>query len=277
MSTPHTGEFAGPAALVTGGASGIGLATARLLASRGARVAVLDREVPSAAAGGGSSGHTPFGSDPLDAGLRPAVADVTDDGAVRAAVAGAAQALGGLDILVNNAGIGAAGTVEDNDDAEWHHVLDVNVLGIVRTTRAALPALRASAARRGHRHSARGRRRDVGPPGPAAGASLAGHRSDDWFRHRRARHLADGQKPKARATRMASGRCGQPCAHVPRGCPARAACGQPCTPRKWTQEDRWYFADASAYSNYWIEAVDGGVILLALLLARIIGGEATAE
>jgi 3-oxoacyl-[acyl-carrier protein] reductase len=52
--------------------------------------------------------------------------------------------LGGLDILVNNAGIGAQGTVEDNDDAEWHRVLDVNVVGMARVTRAALPELRRS-------------------------------------------------------------------------------------------------------------------------------------
>jgi len=51
--------------------------------------------------------------------------------------------------VVNNAGIGAAGTVEDNDDAEWRRVLDVNVLGIVRTTRAALPLLRQAARERG--------------------------------------------------------------------------------------------------------------------------------
>ena len=50
---------------------------------------------------------------------------------------------------MNNAGIGAAGTVEDNDDDEWHRVLDVNVLGIVRTTRAALPLLRRAARERG--------------------------------------------------------------------------------------------------------------------------------
>jgi 2-keto-3-deoxy-L-fuconate dehydrogenase len=136
--TEQSAEFAGLTALVTGGASGIGLATARLLAARGARVAVLDRVKPE--------------PDPDHDNLYPVVADVTDDDAVRAAVAEAAQALnqptGGnqsLDILVNNAGIGAAGTVADNDDAEWHHVLDVNVLGIVRTTRAALPLLRQAA------------------------------------------------------------------------------------------------------------------------------------
>jgi len=127
----QSAEFGGLAALVTGGASGIGLATARLLAIRGARVAVLDRVGPPA---------DPEAGEGL--GLYPVLADVTDDAAVRAAVAEAGRALGGLDILVNNAGIGAAGTVEDNDDEEWHRVLDVNVLGIVRTTRAALPLLR---------------------------------------------------------------------------------------------------------------------------------------
>ena len=122
------------AALVTGGASGIGLATARLLAARGARVAVLDR----------------VKADAESSGLYPVVADVTDDAAVRAAVAEAAGMLDGrLDILVNNAGIGAAGTVEDNDDEEWRRVLDVNVLGIVRVTRAALPLLRSAARQRG--------------------------------------------------------------------------------------------------------------------------------
>ncbi|MFI6507482.1 SDR family NAD(P)-dependent oxidoreductase [Streptosporangium sp. NPDC050855] len=119
------GEFDGLRALVTGGGSGIGLATATLLAERGAGVASLDVN----ASGG------PF------AEVR---ADVTDEGAVRAAVAEAAERLGGLDVLVNNAGIGAAGTIEDNPYEEWLRVLDVNLLGIVRVTRAALPHLRRS-------------------------------------------------------------------------------------------------------------------------------------
>jgi NAD(P)-dependent dehydrogenase (short-subunit alcohol dehydrogenase family) len=112
-------------AIVTGGGSGIGLATAALLAERGMAVACLDLVPPG----------EPY------IGIK---VDVTDDAGVRAAVAEAAERLGGIDVLVNNAGIGAQGTVEDNSDGEWQRVFDVNVLGIVRVTRAALPYLRNS-------------------------------------------------------------------------------------------------------------------------------------
>ncbi|WP_331772875.1 SDR family oxidoreductase (plasmid) [Embleya sp. NBC_00888] len=122
-------DFAGLTAIVTGGAAGIGAATARMLVARGARVAVLDRDV------------SPITG---DADVSAFTADVTDDASVVTAVRDAAALLGGIDVLVNNAGIGAAGTVADNDDAEWHRVFDVNVLGMVRVTRAALPHLRAS-------------------------------------------------------------------------------------------------------------------------------------
>jgi NAD(P)-dependent dehydrogenase (short-subunit alcohol dehydrogenase family) len=117
-------ELSGLAAVVTGGGSGIGRATARLLAERGAKVAVLDLK-------------------PGDEFIALS-ADVTDDASVRQAINAAAASLGGMDILVNNAGTGAAGTVADNPDGEWHQVFDVNVVGIVRVTRAALPYLRAS-------------------------------------------------------------------------------------------------------------------------------------
>jgi NAD(P)-dependent dehydrogenase (short-subunit alcohol dehydrogenase family) len=114
--------------VVTGGSSGIGLAAAWLMAARGARVEVLDLD-PAPAIARGLGGFT---------------ADVADDASVRAAIRAAAEALGGIDVLVNNAGIGAAGTVEDNTDEQWHRVFDVNVVGLVRTTRAALPYLRDS-------------------------------------------------------------------------------------------------------------------------------------
>ncbi|MFJ1860422.1 SDR family NAD(P)-dependent oxidoreductase [Streptomyces anulatus] len=119
--------LSGLRAVVTGGASGIGLAVARMLDAHGVAVAVLDRN-----------------ADAVPGTLTALGSDVGDDASVRAAVGAAAAALGGIDILVNNAGIGAAGTVEDNPDDEWHGVLDVNVLGVVRTTRAALPHLRRS-------------------------------------------------------------------------------------------------------------------------------------
>lgn len=119
-------DLEGLRVVVTGGASGIGAAIAARLRAEGAKVAVLDRD-PSAA----------------DADVALA-ADVTDDAGVRAAVAEAARALGGIDVVVNNAGIGAQGTVADNPDDEWMRVLDVNVVGMARVTRAALPFLRES-------------------------------------------------------------------------------------------------------------------------------------
>lgn len=120
-------EFENVRVLVTGGASGIGAAVASLLSQRGARVAILDAKLPAP-----------------EASLIALTCDVTDDASVRRAVEAAADQLGGLDVVVNNAGIGAQGTVETNDDEEWRRVLDVNLLGIVRVSRAALPHLRRS-------------------------------------------------------------------------------------------------------------------------------------
>ena len=125
--TNNASEFDGLVAVVTGGASGIGAATATILNERGARVAVLDRDV--------HAGSDPFLTLPCD---------VTDTRGVDAAIAKVAETHGRIDILVNNAGIGAVGDVSANDDAEWSRVLDVNVVGIARVTRAALPHLRLS-------------------------------------------------------------------------------------------------------------------------------------
>ncbi|WP_265520385.1 SDR family NAD(P)-dependent oxidoreductase [Oerskovia flava] len=120
-------ELDGLRAVVTGGAQGIGAAIVRAMAERGARVVSLDRVA--------ETGPDAVGS---------VVADLTDDTAVRRAIDEAAELLGGIDALVNNAGIGLRGTIEDNDDADWMRLLDVNVLGIVRASRAALTHLRAS-------------------------------------------------------------------------------------------------------------------------------------
>lgn len=122
-------EFDGIRVIVTGGASGIGAATTEHLIRRGARVAVLDLN-PEAASGSALA----------------VSCDVANDASVRAAVERVAREFGGIDVVVNNAGIGAQGTVADNDDAEWRRVLDVNVIGAVRVSRAALPYLRQSPA-----------------------------------------------------------------------------------------------------------------------------------
>ena len=119
-------EFTGLVAVVTGGASGIGAATASLLLERGASVASLD-----------VSGAGPEGS----LGL---ACDVTDRDAVQRAVGAVVDRFGRLDVVVNNAGIGAQGDVAANGDEEWARVLDVNVTGIARVSAAALPHLRES-------------------------------------------------------------------------------------------------------------------------------------
>ncbi|CUW32159.1 SDR family NAD(P)-dependent oxidoreductase [Streptomyces reticuli] len=130
MATLSEAQTSDPlVAVVSGGASGIGAAAAAALTARGVRVAALDLTPDEVAA--------------------PAVGiacDVSDDASVRGAVAEAVERFGRIDIVVNNAGIAAQGTVADNDDEEWRRVLDVNVVGMVRLARAALPYLRRSPA-----------------------------------------------------------------------------------------------------------------------------------
>jgi NAD(P)-dependent dehydrogenase (short-subunit alcohol dehydrogenase family) len=125
--TNQPNEWDGIRAIVTGGASGIGLSTAGLISRIGGYVVVLDRNITG-----------------LPGGIVGVEADVSDETAVRHAVEEAARLLGGIDVVVNNAGIGAQGTIESNSDEEWHTVFDINVLGVVRVSRAALPHLRAS-------------------------------------------------------------------------------------------------------------------------------------
>ena len=121
------GEFTGLKAIVTGGASGLGQATAQELLNRGAAVAVLDLR--------------PEGAPEGALGIQ---CDVSDATAVATAVQQAASALGGIDIVVNNAGIGAQGDIAANDDDEWARVLSINVTSVARVTREALPYLRQS-------------------------------------------------------------------------------------------------------------------------------------
>src|SRR4051794_28809988 len=98
-----------------------------MLASRGARVACLDLDIST-----------------VEAPAVGVLGNVTDDDSVRAGIAEVVATFGGIDIVVNNAAVGAVGSIADTDDATWQRVLDVDVVGLVRVTRAALPHLRRS-------------------------------------------------------------------------------------------------------------------------------------
>lgn len=121
-------DLAGRIALVTGGASGIGRASAEELLRRGASVGVLDR------------------TDAVPDGAQALVADVTDAAAVSSAINAFCAPHGRLDVLLNNAGVSFVGGIEDGTEDDWRRVFDVNVFGQMRVMRAALPWLRRSEA-----------------------------------------------------------------------------------------------------------------------------------
>ena len=132
--------FAGRRALVTGGSSGIGRATALRLAERGAHVAILARGEAALASVRAELARAAPRSEQRFAAIP---CDVADAAQVADAVAAAIAALGGLDLVVNNAGIPRAARFEDTSAEEFRRVLDVNFLGAVHVVRAALPELRA--------------------------------------------------------------------------------------------------------------------------------------
>ena len=129
-------SIAGKTAIITGAASGMGRATARLFADEGANVAAMDINAEPLAGVVSeieAAGHSARGWQ----------LDVADVDAVERVVAEVAAAFGGIDILVNNAGIGASGPIDGEDyEATWRRGLDVLLTAHVRTIRAALPHLR---------------------------------------------------------------------------------------------------------------------------------------
>lgn len=125
-------RFSGRTAVVTGGASGIGLAMARSLAREGMRVALLDVE-------GGALATAAAQVD----GAHPIVADVSSRDAMVAAAAETVARFGRVDVLCNNAGVSVAGTVDRMQASDWEWVLGVNLLGVVNGLHAFLPHLRA--------------------------------------------------------------------------------------------------------------------------------------
>lgn len=122
-------ELAGHRVVVTGAASGIGLAIAQSFASEGAEVFICDVSAEAVAA----------------SGFQGAVCDVSDRAGAAAFIGQAAEALGGIDCLVNNAGIaGPTGPVDEIDGADWDHCINVCLTGQFNMTRAAVPWLKQS-------------------------------------------------------------------------------------------------------------------------------------
>jgi NAD(P)-dependent dehydrogenase (short-subunit alcohol dehydrogenase family) len=132
-------DLNGKVALVTGAARGIGFETARQLQLRGASVAVVDIDAAEAREAAERIGERAIGIG----------SDVTDHGAIMAAVAETVERFGGLDVVVANAGIAQRkmATVRGIGTEEWERVFEVDMLGVWRTVRAALPQI---VERRGH-------------------------------------------------------------------------------------------------------------------------------
>jgi len=136
MSGPR---LAGKVALISGGARGIGGATARLFGREGGRVVIGD--VLEAEGRAMAAELIAAGSEAEYVRL-----DVTSEAEWERAVAAATTRFGRLDILVNNAGIGGAGRVEDVTVEQWTRVMDVNAKGVFLGTKAAIPAMRRAGA-----------------------------------------------------------------------------------------------------------------------------------
>jgi NAD(P)-dependent dehydrogenase (short-subunit alcohol dehydrogenase family) len=124
-------DLNGKVALVTGAARGIGFETARQLHARGASIAVVDLDAAEAQEAAQRIGERAIGIS----------ADVTDAGAMRAAVAATVERFGGLDIAMANAGIAppTITTTRAMPVEEWERVIEINLMGVWRTVQAALP------------------------------------------------------------------------------------------------------------------------------------------
>ncbi len=129
-----TTQLTGRRVLITGAARGIGAALAESLAARGARLALLDLEADRLQATAERCGPGTFTHR----------CDVSDADAVSAAIDAAAAALAGLDVVVANAGIATAGPLRLQDRRSWERVIEINLLGVMYTDRAALPHLETS-------------------------------------------------------------------------------------------------------------------------------------
>ncbi len=126
-------RFPGKRAVITGGASGLGLAAAEILAARGWRIALIDRDEARLASA--SEALRAMGSPHCEA----FTVDTTDEATVRFAVDSFAARLGGLDLAMNCAGVGVAGGLLETPVSDWQWSLQVNVMGVLHSCRAEIP------------------------------------------------------------------------------------------------------------------------------------------
>ena len=134
MATTDLSQLRGQRVLITGAARGIGAALAERLAAEGARLALVGLEPERMEQVAARCG----------AGTIVTTCDVSDNDAVTAGVDDAAEALGGLDVVVANAGIASGGPLRLQDLRTWERVIEINLLGVMYTDRAALPHLERS-------------------------------------------------------------------------------------------------------------------------------------
>jgi NAD(P)-dependent dehydrogenase (short-subunit alcohol dehydrogenase family) len=133
--TDASSEFSGKSAIVTGGAMGIGAAVAEVLAERGAKVAILDRDKDAAS-------RLASALRERDLDVMAVAADVSIGQQVADAMDQVVSAYGGVDIVSNNAGIQRYGTVETTTEAEWDEVINVNLKSVYLVCHYAIPHLK---------------------------------------------------------------------------------------------------------------------------------------
>ena len=248
-----------PSALITGGGTGIGAASARALAARGYGVCVMGRRA------------APLQALADELGGLAVVADTADPAAVAGAVAAAVEHFGGLDALVVNAGTGAAGTVTEQSLERWEAVLATNLTGAFVVCRAALPhlvetggavvtvsslaGLRAgpaaaaySASKAGLVMLTRSVAVDYGPRGVRANCVCPG-----WIRT----DMADGEMDDL-AARRGTGVREDAYALATRSVPSR----RPGTAEEAGEAVAWLASPASSYVNGAVLAVDGGASIV---------------